>query len=258
MNEPILSAKNIFFGYDKSKKSALILQDVSIDIEEGSIFAIVGESGSGKSTLARLLCGMLKPTHGEVRYRQAPLRSPAQEGLHLLSQEPYSTFNPFHTVRRILSEPLQAKCDPPPDRQALTARLRETLDEVGLHPVSLDSLPRALSGGQLQRLALARILLLQPRLIIGDEPFSALDVSIRAQILKLMLKLRQERGLTYLLISHDIDLVERIADRVAVIYRGRIVESGCTAQVIAQPAHPYTMALKAASPIKRLQQPGDL
>lgn len=254
MNEHILSAKGIFFGYDKSNKSALILQDVSIDIDERSIVAIVGESGSGKSTLARLLCGMLEPTRGEVRYRQAPLRSPAQVGLHLLAQEPYSTFNPYHTVRRILSEPLQANGDLPKDSQALTARLCTTLDEVGLNPVSLDLLPRELSGGQLQRLALARILLLKPRLIIGDEPFSALDVSIRAQILRLMLKLRQEHGLTYVLISHDIDLVERTADRIAVIYRGRIVESGATAEVIARPAHPYTMALKAASPIRRLNQ----
>lgn len=252
MNKPILSAKGVFFGYDNSKTSTPILQDVSLDVDEGSILAIVGESGSGKSTLARLLCGILEPSRGEILYQRAPLESPGKAGLHLLSQEPYSTFNPYHPVRRILSEPLQAQADLPRDTRELTLRLRQALDEVGLTQVSLDALPRALSGGQLQRLALARILLLQPRLIIGDEPFSALDVSIRAQILRLMLKLREERGLTYVLISHDIDLVERTADRVAVIYRGHIVESGASTSVIARPAHPYTLALKAASPIRRL------
>ncbi|MGA0800459.1 MAG: ATP-binding cassette domain-containing protein, partial [Steroidobacteraceae bacterium] len=226
MSDPILLAKNLFFSYDESTSSKPILQDVSIAIAPGSIVAIVGESGSGKSTLAKLLCGMLKPTQGEILYRGEPLRAPARAGLHLLSQEPYSTFNPYHDVRRLLCEPLQAQGQLPSSSQTVAHLLQNALDEVGLGHVPFDASPRSLSGGQLQRLALARILLLKPQVIIGDEPFSALDVSIRAQILELMLRLREERGLTYVLISHDIDLVERTADHVAVIHRGRIVESG--------------------------------
>ncbi|MEN9526727.1 MAG: hypothetical protein RLY56_678 [Pseudomonadota bacterium] len=254
MSDPILLAKNLFFSYDESTSSKPILQDVSIAIASGSIVAIVGESGSGKSTLAKLLCGMLKPTAGEVRYRGEPLQAPAMTGLHLLSQEPYSTFNPYHDVRRLLCEPLQAQGQLPSSSQTVTRLLQNALDEVGLGHVPFDASPRSLSGGQLQRLALARILLLKPQVIIGDEPFSALDVSIRAQILELMLRLREERGLTYVLISHDIDLVERTADQVAVIHRGRIVESGAAKDVIAQPAHPYTLELRSASPIRRLHR----
>lgn len=254
MSDPILEATGISFGYDESNASQPILQDVSIAIESGTIVAIVGESGSGKSTLAKLLCGMLTPTQGRVLYRGEPLRAPAKTGLHLLSQEPYSTFNPYHDVRRILCEPLHAQGKLPSSPQDSHAIMREALDEVGLTRVALDASPRALSGGQLQRLALARIWLLKPQVIIGDEPFSALDVSIRAQILDLMLRLREERGLTYVLISHDIDLVERTADQVAVIHRGRIVESGEAKEVIARPAHPYTLALRSASPIRRLHR----
>ena len=253
MSDPILLASDVSFDYEADKDTRPILRNVSIAIEPGSIVAIVGESGSGKSTLAKLLCGMLTPTSGQVLYRGAPLQSPAEAGLHLLSQEPFSTFNPYHDVRRILCEPLQAQKKLPTSIDQLTALLREALDEVGLDRVPLDASPRSLSGGQLQRLALARILLLKPKVIIGDEPFSALDVSIRAQILALMLRLREQRGLTYVLISHDIDLVERTADQVAVIYQGRIVEWGNANEVIAQPAHPYTLALRSASPIRRLR-----
>ncbi|MFZ9871675.1 MAG: ABC transporter ATP-binding protein, partial [Steroidobacteraceae bacterium] len=254
MSDPILLASHLFFSYDESTSSKPILQDVSIAIAPGSIVAIVGESGSGKSTLAKLLCGMLKPTQGEILYRGEPLRAPAMTGLHLLSQEPYSTFNPYHDVRRLLCEPLQAQGQLPSSSQTVAHLLQSALVEVGLGHIPLDASPRSLSGGQLQRLALARILLLKPQVIIGDEPFSALDVSIRAQILELMLRLREERGLTYVLISHDIDLVERTADQVAVIHRGRIVESGAAKEVIAQPAHPYTLELRSASPIRRLHR----
>lgn len=254
MSDSILLAKNLFFGYDESPCAQPILQDVSISVEPGSIVAIVGESGSGKSTLAKLLCGMLTPTKGEVLYRGEPLRAPAMTGLHLLSQEPYSTFNPYHDVWRLLCEPLRAQGQLPSSPKAIMSLLQNALDEVGLGHVAFDVSPRSLSGGQLQRLALARILLLKPKVIIGDEPFSALDVSIRAQILELMLRLREERGLTYVLISHDIDLVERTADQVAVIHRGRIVESGAAHEVISQPAHDYTLALRAASPIRRLHR----
>lgn len=253
MIDPILLASDVSFEYDAVKNARPILRNVSIAIEPGSIVAIVGESGSGKSTLAKLLCGMLTPTSGQVLYRGSPLQSPAAAGLHLLSQEPFSTFNPYHDVRRILCEPLQAQAKLPASTDAVTTLLRAALDEVGLERVPLNASPRSLSGGQLQRLALARILLLKPKVIIGDEPFSALDVSIRAQILALMLRLREERGLTYVLISHDIDLVERTADHVAVIYEGRIVEWGKANEVIAAPAHPYTLALRSASPIRRLR-----
>jgi ABC-type glutathione transport system ATPase component len=253
MSDAILLASDVSFNYEAPKNARPILQNVSISIEPGSIVAIVGESGSGKSTLAKLLCGMLTPTSGQVLYRGAPLQSPAEAGLHLLSQEPFSTFNPYHDVRRILSEPLHAQAKLPASIDQLTSLLRQALDEVGLDRVALDASPRSLSGGQLQRLALARILLLKPKVIIGDEPFSALDVSIRAQILALMLRLREEHGLTYVLISHDIDLVERTADHVAVIYQGRIVEWGKANEVIAEPAHPYTLALRSASPIRRLR-----
>jgi len=253
MTDPILLASDVSFEYEGKKHARRILQNVSIAIEPGSIVAIVGESGSGKSMLAKLLCGMLTPTTGQILYRGAPLQAPAKAGLHLLSQEPFSTFNPYHDVRRILCEPLQAQKQLPGSVHASTLLLRETLDEVGLHRVPLNASPRSLSGGQLQRLALARILLLQPKVIIGDEPFSALDVSIRSQILSLMLRLREEHGLTYVLISHDIDLVERTADHVAVIYQGSIVEWGKASEVIARPAHPYTLALRSASPIRRLR-----
>jgi ABC-type oligopeptide transport system ATPase subunit len=227
---------------------------VSFTIQEGETFGLVGESGSGKSTTGRCMLRLIEPTSGEVRYRgqdvlaysSSEMRA-ARRHMQMIFQDPYSSLNPRMRVREIVDEPLVIhKLGSKAERGA---RVAELFRLVGLDPAHLERYPHEFSGGQRQRIGLARALALEPKFIIADEPVSALDVSIQAQVVNLLMDLQQRLQLTYLFIAHDLRLVRHICRRVAVMYLGRIVEMGDTEALFANPAHPYTRALLSAIPV---------
>ncbi len=238
----------------RQQGSVKAVDRVSLRLEEGECFALVGESGSGKTTLVRSIIRLVEPSSGRVRFRgqelldlrPRELRRQRRE-FQMIFQDPYGSLNPRMTVRKILAEPIEvhrlvAKADMP-------ARLRELLALVGLPPDALDRYPHEFSGGQRQRIGIARALATEPSLLLADEPVSALDVSVRAQILNLLVDLQRRLGLTLLLIAHDLAVVEQVADRVGVMYLGRLVEVGATAEIFARPRHPYTVSLMSAVPV---------
>jgi oligopeptide/dipeptide ABC transporter ATP-binding protein len=247
------------------------VEDVTIEIGRGETVALVGESGSGKSTTGRLLLGLEPPTAGEVRFRGRSVRALTgaafreyRRAVQPVFQDSTASLNPRKTVAHAVELGLEAAGVPPRRRREEAARL---LEEVGLHPAGafLTRFPHQLSGGQRQRVNIARALATAPQVIIADEPVSALDLSVRAQILLLMQRLQRERGLAYLFISHDLAVVRSLAHRVAVMYLGRIVEEGATEHVFRQMLHPYTEALISATPVpdpktkrERIILPGDI
>jgi oligopeptide/dipeptide ABC transporter ATP-binding protein len=227
---------------------------VTFDIREGETLGLVGESGSGKSTLGRALLRLLEPTSGSVAFDGEELTTmdPStvrlrRRDMQMVFQDPYSSLNPRIPVGRIVREPLDIHGIEEPSRRS--RRVDELLERVGLDTGTRDRFPHELSGGQRQRIGIARALATNPRFIVADEPISALDVSIQAQIVNLLLDLRSELGLTYLFIAHDLAMVRHISDRVAVMYLGRIVELGPAGEIFARPLHPYTRALLSAMPI---------
>ncbi len=229
------------------------VDDVSFAIPKGATLALVGKSGCGKSTAARCVAGLLMPTSGAARYRGTDMREVAKgrSGLRrevqMIFQDPYSSLNPRLRVGHTISDPLVA-LGLAESRAELRERLDELLREVGLSPADAEKFPHEFSGGQRQRIAIARALASKPAFVVCDEPTSALDVSIQAQILNVMRDLQEQHGLTYLFISHNLAVVDHMADRVAVMYLGRIVENATRTAIFAAPAHPYTRLLLAASP----------
>jgi oligopeptide/dipeptide ABC transporter ATP-binding protein len=227
------------------------VEDVSFSIRRGETLGLVGESGCGKSTTARLILRLLNPTGGTVRFEgqditrasQHRLR-PLRRQMQMVFQDPYSSLNPRKTVGQIVGEPFKVH-GIDVDRRA---RVRELLERVGLSPEHYNRYPHEFSGGQRQRIGVARALALHPKLIVCDEPVSALDVSVQAQILNLLKDLQKELGLTYVFISHDLSVIRQICDRIAVMYLGRIVEIGDAEQIYDHPRHPYTGALLSAVP----------
>jgi oligopeptide/dipeptide ABC transporter ATP-binding protein len=227
--------------------------DVSLDVRRGEILAVVGESGSGKTTLGRCLLGLSRPSAGRVVFHGADLaalRGGALAGFRRrvqpVFQNPYSSLDPRWTVGRTVREGLDAfRIGSPAERRA---RVAEVLEDVGLTQRHRDARPHELSGGQRQRVAIAAALATRPEVIVADEPVSALDVLVQAQILNLIAELQREHRLTILLITHDFGVVEHLADRVAVMYLGRVVEVGPAADVLARPLHPYTRALIESIP----------
>jgi ABC-type oligopeptide transport system ATPase subunit len=230
------------------------VDDVSFSIEEGETFGLVGESGSGKTTTGRCVLRLITPTSGEVRFRgedvlaasRTRMRELRRE-MQIVFQDPHSSLNPRMRVGAIVEEPLVIHAVG--DRAARRARVEELFRVVGLDTGAMRRYPREFSGGQRQRIGLARALALKPSFVVADEPVSALDVSVQAQVLNLLMDLQQHLKLTYLFIAHDLRLVEKICDRVAVMYRGRLVELGDTASIFADATHPYTKALLSAIPV---------
>ncbi|MEV7130057.1 ABC transporter ATP-binding protein [Streptomyces sp. NPDC093260] len=230
------------------------LTDVSLEVRRGEILGLVGESGCGKSTLARVVTGLQRPTEGRVYFRGRDLweMAPAERrsrfgpAVGVVFQDPSTALNPRLPVRRILRDPLDVH--ERGTRAERERRVEELLDLVGLPAHTLNALPGQLSGGQRQRVAIARALALEPELIVADEPTSALDVSVRAQILNLLVDLRTRLGLGMVFISHDVQTVRYLSDRVAVLYLGRVVEEGGAEQVTGDSRHPYTEALLSATP----------
>jgi oligopeptide transport system ATP-binding protein len=230
------------------------VDDVSFSIEKGETFGLVGESGSGKTTTGRCILRLIEPSGGEVLFdgrdvlklSRGDLRR-ARRDMQIVFQDPYSSLNPRMRVSDIVEEPLIIhKLGSKTERRE---RVRQLFGLVGLNPDHLQRYPHEFSGGQRQRIGLARALALNPSLIIADEPVSALDVSVQAQVVNLLMELQARLKLTYLFIAHDLRLVEHICNRVAVMYLGRIVEMGETAKLFATPQHPYTKALLSAIPV---------
>jgi peptide/nickel transport system ATP-binding protein len=249
----IVKARGLVKEYQSDGRLVRVVDEVSFSIRRGETLGIVGESGSGKSTVARMVLGLLQPTSGEVLFRDEPLpllssnrMRELRRHMQIVFQDPYAALNPRMTVRRILEEPFAIHCEPPAG--GLGARLRELLKCVELDESALPRYPHEFSGGQRQRINIARALALNPELLVLDEPVSALDVSVGAQVINLLRDLQRRLGLTYLFISHSMPLVRYLCDRVAVMQRGRVVEMGACLQVCEHPQDTYTQQLIAATP----------
>ena len=254
---PILSVRELvkeFKVRDRGRATVVhAVSGVSFDVQPGETLALVGESGCGKSTTGRCILRLVEPTSGSVQFRGEDLLGMGHDALRrmrrhmqIVFQDPQASLHPRMTVRRLLAEPLQVHGEP---ADVVRARVEELLALVQLRPEHLDRYPHQFSGGQRQRIGIARALAISPALLVLDEPVSALDVSIQAEIMRLLIDLRERLGLSYVFIAHDLAVVRQLADRVAVMYLGKIVEIGPADQVYESPQHPYTQALLSAVPI---------
>jgi ABC-type glutathione transport system ATPase component len=257
MSEPLVRAQNLSVEYRSKglrKSKFLAVQDVSFEVGNGETLGLVGESGSGKTTIGRAIVGLAPVSDGmisfgghDISHVSRPQRRRLSRDIQVVFQDPYSSLNPSMTVGEILAEPIITS-----ERggsKAARTRVAELLDQVGLPHDAINRLPREFSGGQRQRVAIARALALSPKFIVCDEPVSALDLTTQARILDLLLGIQRDTGVSYLFVSHDLDVVHHISHRIAVMYRGQIVEQGEAEQVARHPVHPYTQKLMMASPV---------
>ncbi|MFH1153731.1 MAG: oligopeptide/dipeptide ABC transporter ATP-binding protein [Pseudomonadota bacterium] len=269
--KPILTIKNIVKHFDisggfleqltfkggritREKTTVKAVNDVSLTINSGETLSVVGESGCGKSTLARVVLGLYPPNSGSVYYRDKRIDRlshakmlPFRKKMQMIFQDPYASLNPRKTVKQTLEEPLRFH-NPAMDDTAVLDKVASVMEQVGVDPAWSARYPHEFSGGQRQRISIARALILDPELIVADEPVSALDVSIQAQILNLLMDAGRTRGLTYLFITHDLSVVRHISSRVAVMYLGTLCEVAKTRDLFETPRHPYTRALLTAIP----------
>ncbi len=258
MSNEILSVKNISKIYESSgggfgrKNKVSALDGVSFNLAQGETLGIVGESGCGKSTLGRIISRLDSPTSGEIIYKGNDIAKkslaamrPLRKEIQFIFQDPYASLNPRRQIGAIIEEPMRIHGVSKDERRA---RAHELLEKVGLDKNSYEKYPHEFSGGQRQRVVIARALTLKPELIIADEPVSALDVSIQAQVLNLFKELQDEMKLTYVFVAHDLGVVRHISDRIAVMYLGKIVELGSVEEIYNNPQHPYTKALLSANP----------
>ena len=251
---PLLRVSGLRKYFGGGAQPVRAVDDVNFSIVEGETLGLVGESGSGKSTIGRLLLRLLEPSTGEIHYAGRDLARlsqremlPLRSKMQIIFQDPYASLNPRMRIRQILGEALDTHGLAP--GAARLPRIVELLELVGLPAESAERYPHEFSGGQRQRIGVARALAVEPNFIVADEPLSALDVSIQAQVVNLIGELKARFGLTLLFISHDLDVVEFLCDRVIVLYLGRIVEIAPTTALYSRPSHPYTRALLAASPV---------
>lgn len=264
MAKNILEVKNLKKYFKTPKGMLHAVDDVSFFIKEGETLGLVGESGCGKSTTGRAILRLVEPTSGEVNFEGknivgfngAQMRE-ARKNMQIIFQDPYASLNPRMNLGQIISEPLLIN-KVFKDRKKVTDRVKELMDTVGLTPRLLNAFPHELDGGRRQRVGVARALALNPKFIVQDEPVSALDVSIQAQILNLMQDIQDEWGLTYLFISHDLSVVKHVSDRIAVMYLGKVVELSEYNAIFKNPLHPYTQALLSAIPVPRVDAPDNM
>ena len=256
MTDRLLDVSDVVVEYPArgfGKAGFRALKGVSLDILPGECVGLVGESGSGKTTLGRAVLGLAPVTEGSITYKGKEISSLGRKqrralasDIQVVFQDPYTSLNPSLSIEQILTEPLTVRKVP---KDTARQRVRELLDQVHLPSNAGSRLPREFSGGQRQRIAIARALALDPQLIVCDEPVSALDLSTQARVLALFKEIQERTGVSYLFVSHDLDVVRHLSHRVAVMYRGEIVEWGDGAQVTSDPQHPYTQRLFLASPV---------
>lgn len=252
MRNKILEVIGLTREFKLGDSTIKAVNNVSLSLDRGEILGIVGESGSGKSTLARLVMALDKPTDGNVlfedsdifRLTTAKLRK-LRAGFQMIFQDPYGSLDPRHKISRIIAEPLHLE-EQPPKGETLRKRIEKLLEEVGLCAADMDKYPHEFSGGQRQRIAIARALITKPKLIVADEATSALDLTVQAQILALLLKMRDKHGISILFITHNIAVVDEICDTVAVMQSGKLIETGTVRQVLDNPREEYTKRLLSA------------
>lgn len=257
-NAPLLEVRNLKKYFNTPRGLLHAVDDVTFTLERGKTLGVVGESGCGKSTTGRSILRLLEPTSGEVLFEGQDITKLSKEemrakrkDMQIIFQDPYSSINPRKTVGQIIADPLEIN-KIITDKKQMEKRVRELMEIVGLADRLYGTYPHELDGGRRQRIGIARALALEPKFIVCDEPVSALDVSIQAQILNLLNQLQKDMGLTYMFITHDLSVVNHFSDDIAVMYLGRLIEKAPAEELFANPTHPYTQALLSAIPIPQL------
>ncbi len=259
MGEEILEIKNLKKYFETAKGTVHAVDDVSFKVKKGETLGIVGESGCGKSTLGRTILRLLEPTDGQIYFEGQDIAElnkkqliKLRRDIQIIFQDPFSSLNPRMSVGEIIAEPLIIH-GIINNNSTLEDRVLSLMDTVGLSERLIDSYPHELDGGRRQRIGIARALALRPKFIVADEPVSALDVSIQAQILNLMQELQEELGLTYMFITHDLSVIKHISDNIGVMYLGKVVEKASSKALFKNPYHPYTQALLSAIPVPSIK-----